>query len=130
MLVEVGFGVQRTGLLWASVERARGVLNFTAYDTIAHAAAERGVRTLFILCYGNPLYTASSSDPPRSVEAITAFQVFAIAAAARYAHLDPMFELWNEPNLDKFWSPQSNVSEYLSVANTVGLALKVSQDAI
>ncbi len=42
----------------------------------------------------------------------------------RYAGYDPIWELWNEPNLANYWGATPNVLEYAKVAMTAGTALR------
>ncbi|NIA31894.1 MAG: cellulase family glycosylhydrolase, partial [Actinobacteria bacterium] len=48
-----------------------------------------------------------------------AFARFAAALAKRYAGKKIIWELWNEPNLDKFWRPKSNVDDYMAWCKAV-----------
>jgi hypothetical protein len=103
-LAEAGVAFVRNDLDWASVERAAGVYDFagTGVDALVAAAEQNGLRILFILDYGNPLYgpmQAVLSDEGRD-----AFAAYAAAAARRYGGRGHLWEIWNEPNLPQFWN--------------------------
>ncbi|MGD8607040.1 MAG: hypothetical protein PVH21_07085 [Myxococcales bacterium] len=104
MLADAGVRFIRNDLDWASVETEPGVYDFagTGFDELVDAAEELGLHILFILDYGNPLY----GEPQAVVdeEGRQAFAAFAAAAAKRYGGRGHTWEIWNEPNLEQFWS--------------------------
>ena len=108
LVQSLGFQHVRTELFWTDVETKAGVYNFSWYDTLVAHLKTRGVTPLFILCYGNPLYTGTYwMSPPLTPTAIAAFGKFAQAAAAHFAGQGVRFEVWNEPDLAGFWKPPS-----------------------
>jgi len=99
-----GVRLLRNDLEWAAVEQTPGGYDFatTGFDALADAAAQNGMRMLFILDYGNPLY-----GPARAVvddAGRAAFARFAGAAAGHFAGRHFVWEIWNEPNLPEYWS--------------------------
>ena len=105
----------RMDLAWAGIETTQGNYDFSAFDTLVSALEARSMRGLFILDYGNPLYTAGAMVPPRTTDAIKAFGNYVEASARHYASHDITFEVWNEPDITGFWSPTPNVTEYEAV---------------
>jgi len=120
MIAYAGFKLVRMDLFWESVERERGVYDFSSYDALTEALRERGIRPLYILDYGNRLY---GEGPPRSEEARGAFARYAAAAASRYRGY-PLWEIWNEPNIEVFWRPQPSVRDYARLAVAAAEAIK------
>lgn len=104
MLAGAGVRFMRNDLDWAEVETEAGVYDFagTGFDELVEVAEELELRILFILDYGNPLYgeVGAIVDERGRV----AFAEFAAAAARRYGGRGHSWEIWNEPNLDQFWS--------------------------
>jgi len=99
-----GFKVVRFDMLWSAVEKQRGVYSFMGeqlYDSMVATLEARGVRMIFILDYGNPLYDGGYA--PYSDEGRAAFAKFAAAAAERYRGKNIIWEIWNEPNEPGFW---------------------------
>ena len=95
-----GVRLVRNDLTWEQIEREPGQYDFSGPDRVVAALERRGIRILFILDYGNPLY-----GPPRAVvddAGRQAFAAFAAAAARRFGGRGHLWEIWNEPNL--FWS--------------------------
>ncbi len=116
LLKEGGFRFVRMDLSWVHIERQRGVYDFSDYDVLVRDMTERGIRILFILDYGNPLY--DNDMAPYTDEGRTAFARFAEAAVRRYAGKGILWEIWNEPNIF-FWRPKPNVEDYAKLAHVV-----------
>lgn len=116
-----GFGWVRMDMFWHMVETALGQYDFSDYDVLVAAMEARGIRIVFILDYGNSLY--DQGYPPTSPGGMAAFARFAAAAARRYRDRGIIWEIWNEPNLDHFWTPQANAADYARLALRVANAI-------
>ena len=61
------FRVARMDFKWSAIEKAKGVYDFSAYDSLLGTMQTQGVRPYWILDYGNPLYppgpTGNCSTP-------------------------------------------------------------------
>ena len=116
-----GFKWVRMDMFWHIVETELGRYDFSDYDVLLASMEARGIRIIFILDYGNSLY--DQGFPPTSPGGQAAFARFAAAAARRYRDRGVIWEIWNEPNLDHFWTPQANAADYgrlaLRVANAI-----------
>ncbi|MBN2394409.1 MAG: cellulase family glycosylhydrolase [Anaerolineae bacterium] len=110
LLAAAGYRWVRMDMFWNTVEQEQGRYTFGEYDALVAATAQRGIRVIFILDYGNPHYDHGFA--PHSPEARAAFVRFAVAAARRYRDKGVVWEIWNEPNLDHFWAPQADVERY------------------
>lgn len=110
LLAGGGYRWIRMDMFWNTIEQEQGHYAFGEYDALVAAMAQRGIRIIFILDYGNPHYDHGFA--PHSPEARAAFTRFAAAAARRYQGKGIIWEIWNEPNLDHFWSPQADVQRY------------------
>ena len=108
---DAGFKFVRMDMLWANVERG-GRYRFFAYDALLRALDARGMGVLWILDYGHPDHGGST---PRTPEDIAAFGRFAEAAAAHFKGRNVRYEIWNEPNTDRFWMPVPSPSEYAAL---------------
>src|SRR2546423_9255240 len=109
---------------WEVTERVRGKYDFSAYDHLLKDLDTFKIRALLILDYGNPLYTEGESV--RTPVARDAFVKWAVAAAKHFAGRGVVWEIFNEPNIARFWPPQPNVDEYKALANDVGRAFRAS----
>src|SRR6266571_2357052 len=61
MIAAAGFGFVRMDFSWSGIERQQGQYDFSGYEHLVAALARRGIRPLFILDYGSPLYDAGLS---------------------------------------------------------------------
>lgn len=121
MIAAAGFKFVRMDLVWSKVEKVKGIYEFdtSGYDALTKGCAKRGIHILYILDYSNKLYESDRSV--RTETGRKAFAAFAGAAAKRYAGNGILWEIWNEPNLRHFWSPQPSVEDYCKLVEaTVG----------
>jgi hypothetical protein len=103
-LVEAaGIGWIRIDFVWAAIEVRRGHHDWRLYDELVAAAERRGLAILGIIAFtpdwatdGPPL-----TGVPRDVDD---WRRFCAAAANRYRDTIRTWEVWNEPNLDRFWA--------------------------
>lgn len=109
-LASGGFKWVRMDLFWHTIEKERGRYDFSEYDALVQSMTARGIRIVFILDYGNALY--DHGFPPTSPGGQAAFARFAAVAASRYRDKGIIWDIWNEPNLDHFWQPEANASDY------------------
>ncbi len=122
-LADLGVRFVRMDLFWHEVERERGQYDFSAYDALVQTMTEHGIRLILILDYGNDLYgggDAAHATP----EGRAAFARFAARAAAHYRDAGIIWEIWNEPNLDKFWHGTPDAQAYAAVAAEVIAAIR------
>jgi hypothetical protein len=119
LIRDAGFRFIRMDLSWARVERQKGIYDFekAGYDLLTAGCTRRGIRILYIFDYSNNLYEQEQSV--RTESGRKAFAAFAEAAARRYAGKGVFWEIWNEPNLKQFWSPQPGVDDYCRLVEEV-----------
>ena len=123
LLDEAGIGTVRMDVDWSGSEKQAGTYDFSRCDRLIRTIEQRGIRLLFILDYGNPLYDdglAPHSEPCRA-----AYARFCAALAARYTGKPVIWELWNEPNID-FWKPKPNVDDYMTWCKAVVPAIRAA----
>lgn len=121
-IAESGARWVRMDLHWDTTEREKGVYDFSAYDRLVQALDEHGLKALFILDYGHPLYDGGLA--PRDEATRQAFARWAVAAAGRYAGKGYLWEVWNEPNQKMFWRPKPNAKDYAALALAVARAFR------
>src|SRR5438067_11954582 len=78
-IADAGFRWVRMDFKWEVTETQRGVYDFSAYDRLMSALEPHRIKALFILDYGNPLYTSDKAI--RTEAARQAFARWAVAAA-------------------------------------------------
>jgi polysaccharide biosynthesis protein PslG len=126
LVAKAGFKLIRMDLSWSAVEKTRGVYDFekTGYDSLTKGCTDRGITILYILDYSNKLYEEDRSV--RTEEGRKAFAAFAEAAAKRYAGKGILWEIWNEPNIKQFWSPQPNAEDYCKLVEEAAPRIKAA----
>ncbi|HYG62041.1 MAG TPA: hypothetical protein VEL74_05640, partial [Thermoanaerobaculia bacterium] len=98
-----GIGWVRIDFVWAYVEGSRDRYDWSLYDEIAAEAQARGIEVFATLAYtpdwatSGPGFTGVPDDPGQWAD-------FCFRAARRYSGSIRYWGLWNEANLDKFWS--------------------------
>ena len=85
---------------------------FAYFDGLFPAAAKYGMRIILI-----------SEPVPQPVD-LAAYAAYAVAFHRRYAAFDPIWELWNEPNLEQYWGAPPDVVAYAKLAVATGTALR------
>lgn len=113
MIAYAGFNFIRMDLFWHEVERSIGSYDFSNYNALTSELKERGLRPLYILDYGNPLY--EDGLPPRTDSGVAAFAMYARRCAEAFSDY-AIYEIWNEPNIPVFWKPSPNASDYARLA--------------
>lgn len=105
---------------WANVEKTPGEYNFDTTidaswglwnsDWALEELASRGINTIGLLCYGNPLYDGGVG--PSTAAGRRAFGEYAYQAALRYQGDISYWEIWNEPNLSQYWGSVPDPEDY------------------
>lgn len=112
---------------WSAVEATRGRRSWTNTDRVVAAAERHGLSVLGIVTYapGWAQVPGVEQDDTHGEPADPAqFAGFARAAASRYAGRVDAWEVWNEPNLRSFWSPQPDAAAYTRLLQATYPAIK------
>jgi len=123
LLEALGVRFVRMDLFWHLIEREPGQYDFSDYDGLVSALSQHDIRVVFILDYGNDLYGGGGAAH-YSEEGQAAFARFAAAAVSRYRSKGVIWEIWNEPNLDKYWHAAPDPVGYAQMASTVVGAIR------
>jgi GH35 family endo-1,4-beta-xylanase len=143
-MAETGVGEDRIQLMWGSVQPNRGTFNWGPTDELIGAFASHGIRAVPFV-WGSARWVASTpAHPPiDSAPDVQAWRDFLRAAVVRYGRggsywatvypqqygddAKPLpiqsWQIWNEPNLKKYFAPSPSVAQYARL-------LQVSHDAI
>jgi hypothetical protein len=127
MLAEGGFKWVRMDLTWSGTERERGKYDFSAYDRLMQSLDGHKIKPLFILDYGNPIYSPGEfpfTDRINTPEVREAFARWAAAAVSHFKGRGILWEMWNEPNHPGFWKPQPNAQDYIQLAQATARAIR------
>ena len=121
MMAAAGVRWVRVDLAWSAAEPEPGRYDFMTWDRFLDAFEPVGIRTLFILDYGNRLY--DDGLPPSTASGRAAFAAFA-GAAARHFRGRAAWEIWNEPNLPQFWAGSPDPAAYVALARGAAAAIR------
>jgi hypothetical protein len=134
-----GFGLLRYGIVWRDVEAKPGSYDWTRPDKFIAQVRAQHLRSIIIIYGGNSAYSGEMDAPqdggnlnhvekltiaPRDEKAVQAYARFAAAAAQRYKGDDIIWEIWNEPDLNYFWSPKADPDAYSTLASTACSAMR------
>ncbi len=102
-LRDAGVGWVRIDFEWTAIEPQQDAFQWQIYDAIVAAAELRGLEILGILAY-SPAW-ATDGEPRAGVpRQIADWEDLCFRAAARYRGRVRAWEMWNEPNLDRFFA--------------------------
>jgi hypothetical protein len=135
LAVASGARLVRVDLNWDWIETKRDVYDWSLYDPYVAELQRRGLRPLFILNRTNALHGApfkalvdgrqtEGISPPSSAADIGAFVRWATTAAERYRESRPIWEIWNEPDMEGFWPPRPNPPRYVALARATCKAIR------
>lgn len=115
----------REEFLWEGVEPARGAHNeslLARHDARVEKLAAAGIRILGLLDYGVEWSTGGGA--PSTDEQRADFARYAAFMAERYRGVITHWEVWNEPNLEKFWRGTPDPGAYGRLLRTTAAALR------
>ncbi|MGN7228724.1 glycoside hydrolase family 5 [Priestia megaterium] len=113
LIKDNGFRIVRDDILWNLVEKKPGEYDFVnnGYDTFNKKLINNGIRPYHILSYSNVNYEKDNSVVTE--KGLKAYTKFAGIAADRYKNQNGIWEIWNEPNSARFWTPTfSSIDKY------------------
>ena len=120
LLKSAGIKLVRDEIFWSTLEKQKGVYDFSYPDSYLNPLADAGIEFLVVLDYHNALYYEGT---PTTAAAIEGYCNYAKAVAARYPAIKA-FEIWNEPNLEHFWGGTPNAGDYAKLVRAAGEAIK------
>lgn len=105
LLENLGIRWVRLDLSWKKMQAEPGDFDFSAFDKMFDSTDAAGVRVLGILSYDTP-WIHENPEGKRQIdpEDLPAWLEFVEAVARRYRSRVGAFEIWNEPNSNRFWT--------------------------
>lgn len=128
---DAGMWSIRVDVDWSSIESVQGQRDWTATDRVIEAVVRHGLCPLGLVGYA-PAWAANPSDNAsdgyhRPAEPAQ-FAEFAKAAAQRYRDSVSVWEVWNEPNTERFFKPAPDVAAYGALLARTYAAVKAVGD--
>lgn len=117
MMAAAGIKIGRTDLPWDHTELKKGEYDWSKYEPTIAALAEKGIQPMLILSYFNPLYNPPENPnyAPATPQARAAYVAWSQAAVRHFSKYNPVWEIWNEPNIG-FWMPKTDAPAYTQLA--------------
>ncbi|WP_248705002.1 FlgD immunoglobulin-like domain containing protein [Curtobacterium sp. MWU13-2055] len=115
---------------WALIEPKQKSFDWVKTDRAVAVAEGRGVSVVGKLFYTAPWASSAPQGTPASSaryyppKDMSAFAAFATAAAERYRGKVHNWEIWNEPDLDRYWLPAASPSQYAAMLQATSAAIK------
>ncbi|MEJ7784393.1 MAG: hypothetical protein WKF96_06285 [Solirubrobacteraceae bacterium] len=139
---KAGIGLIRLTFDWASIERTRGVYDFSLYDKKIAAAAKQDMSILAVLF--NPPRFHSARPRRKALEGVyypknfAEMGKFGAAVAQRYGRNGTLwtdrpalpkvpltaFQVWNEPNLRHYWPTGPSAKGYVALLKATGSGIR------
>jgi hypothetical protein len=125
VIAAAGMTWVRADFYWSVIQAAgRNSFAWGPIDGFVKAATARHINVLALIAY-SPAWARDSrneSAPPTNPHD---YAVFAHAAAQRFAPMGVhAWEIWNEPNLSRFWSPKADPAAYTALLKAAYPAIK------
>ncbi|HEY8090053.1 MAG TPA: adenylate/guanylate cyclase domain-containing protein [Polyangiaceae bacterium] len=97
--------IVRVDFDWYAAEPAQGSYDWSALDAVVAAATSKGLTVLATTGYTPTWASGGAANPTNNAVPVAgSYAAFVTAAVHRYAGRVTYWELWNEPNLSKFFS--------------------------
>lgn len=120
-IAAAGIRWARLDLAWSAAETEPGRYDFRIWDRFLDSFEPLGIRALLILDYGNGLY--EDGFPPSTESGRAAFASFA-GAAARHFRGRAAWEIWNEPNVPRYWAGSPDAAAYVALARAAAVEIR------
>jgi hypothetical protein len=125
LLADLGVRWIRTDLPWQVTEPEKGKYNFEPWDTLLSKTKPYNLRAIAVMAYTNPHYEDGKS--PATDASREAFAKWFVATAHHFRGRGILWEMYNEPNSDRFWTPKKDVQQYIQLALAVGKAMRKAE---
>jgi hypothetical protein len=126
LLHQLGIKWTRVDFKWNNMEKVQGEWDFSVYDHFLAKAEEEGIRVLAILDYDTDWLNPDKGKYV-SPEQMPLFLDFVTKVAERYGSRVGAFEIWNEPNTNRFWTG-TNKEFFQLTSQTLDLLKTISPD--
>jgi len=112
---QFGMHTVRDAFVWDIIEKEKGVYNFTNnekinYDNFIEKFKKNNLRPYIMLLYANKLYNDNRALDNDEIK--KAYAKWAAESAKRYRNHNIIWEIYNEPNHENFWNPQTDSARH------------------
>lgn len=126
LMARDGLAWTRCDFDWSAAEPQKGTWSWGGFDGVMDTAWERGIHVLPILCYGSAWGHNSDGDRYVADDDLDEWCLYVTNFVKRYTTRHPgqltAVEVWNEPDLDNFWSTSD--AQYVTLLKRTYAAVK------
>ena len=127
-LQDLGVGWARFDLDWKRVQPdPDGPLQLEGYDRLVEALGKAQIKSLVVI-YDAPSW-ANGGHPEFYPPDPDLFAAFAGKVAAHYKHRVAAWQIWNEPNVERFWKPAPEPQAYARLLRSAARRIHASDPA-
>ena len=125
-MAAVGARWLRFDIDWRTIQAGgRNHFDWARFDAVVRGARLRGINVLGIIvstpAWARPAGTSDKRPPTDAAD----YARFAGAVARRYARFGAHhWQIWNEPNVERFWQPKPSVAGYARLLEAAYAAIK------
>jgi len=120
---ELGGASIREDYIWAAIEPVNDEWHFEAVATQVEMARNNGTHIVAMLAYG--VGWAMSDGTTDSIDPAD-YADFAGHLAGEFCDDIKDYEIWNEPNISRFWTPEPNAEKYGDILKAAYTAIKAA----
>ena len=110
-----GFVWVRERLSWGEVEPTRGKFDWGRYDTSASVLARHGIH-VYDIFHASPAWSRADRDTKAPPDDLRDIYQFAQELARKFNGRIQTWEVWNEPDIDFFSQPASELAAFQKAA--------------
>jgi hypothetical protein len=135
LAAQAGATTARTTVDWGYVQPTSDYWIWDEYDAIYDADVAAGIKPIFEIAYAPPWARdpgSSCSDQcyyPPAPDHLADWGRFAARVAVRYPQLAAI-EVWNEPNIERYWVTGVDAARYVSVVKAAHDAIRATGSTI
>ncbi len=132
-IADSGCAWLRTDAYWYHLEEFKGNYTWTGLDNLIAKTYQVGIRVVLVIhtspAWNRPSGATVTYGPTTSIEQDN-YAAFCAKLVERYGTRVAAYEIWNEPNLDQFWSPTPSAADYTSLLQKSYTAMKAINPSI
>lgn len=123
-----GIGRVRIDFAWPDLEPSRGQWEFSRMDVAVEKCRQNGIEVLGILLF-SPAWANGTSWFTTAPTDMQAWREYVITVCSRYRGKVAAWEIWNEENINAFWSVGPDPLEYVALVSVAAPEIRAADPA-
>ncbi|MCX7016246.1 MAG: cellulase family glycosylhydrolase [Candidatus Sumerlaeota bacterium] len=116
MMQDMGAKWVRSAFSWSECKGESGGYDWSKMDQVLDTCERHGLQYLPLL--------GGMQKPKHACENLEEWTAFVRAGVQRYGERLPYWEVWNEPNLEKYWGREPSPGDYMKALKATYAAVK------